>query len=1097
MKSFKFRAVAILAFAFLTFLLVKSDLLLPTSADENTPASIDITGGKELSGIDLKEQLTKFDDNTKELTITIQGYQTGDKVILPISSTITKKSTNTEGYYAVTLTSTSGGQDLQSYVDSMKFEPNAAINAERIITFSTRNVVGLTIDDVQHYYEYIKYTDDERDTDGTVDWKDAFDRAAGKSYKGLNGYLLTITSKDENAFVHSMVSESAWMGAADVQRVNNHYSLNLSTDTFLGPYVNDFGNWVWMNGPEKGTKFAEGYRELDGSIGTFKEVGGHYNNWTSANPSNSGGNEFVANIDGNHGQWNDWPARYKLIEGFVVEYSSNYGTYNENSEQDTFVRFSLIDKTHLDNAISEAEDKFPGIDEEMYTEESIKEYKDAIKVLERTEPLPTHQELNKAIEELNKLEPKLKPVGETEVTPNGYLTGIDDVGTYKVKTEPDGEEYTVTIDENGNYKVTNPGGQVIITGTQPEEPGILMPEEWIGEKLVITKVSPTVGPVPGIVPSVPENNVDMVDTERTEGPYPIKPGGIDWNDTSITVDPAVVGQEYAVFDEDGALVQGWVKATGTKVVFGGLAPGKEYEVKTRKPGDGGKGTLPSEPKGIDVTTDTSTDGDVKEKVEEAKGNIYERAEKAKKAIDGNDNLTDEQKEVLIDKIDEEAKNAKEKIGTSTDSDDDHSLTEEEFDAIAELIEETGRAIGVIESKPNLTPDEKEELIENIRAPLTKNIKAINDAKEVDEVNGIKEKAIGEIDAKKALIEATSNAIGAIEKNPNLTPDEKKKLIENIKAPLTGNLKAIDGAQDAGEVESIRQLEGDKIDAKQEVIDRTSKAIKGIKDNDNLSDKEKLIKTLEAGLNDELDAIDDAKTPDEVDKVKKAALARTAAKDRYMEEYSNLDPKQRNYVTDEGIFATGLEAIAKEKDPTKLADDGETLVTAIQNLYKGALEQVKGSPLTDEEWENTRKNMNADGAQDAYKKDLTNVLYNKLTAKEKAEVDKFIKDHLTDGDDIITAITNYFRKNAVMTGEDPWNNFSQAQKDYINAFLSMHGYDDGFPGLLAEAKASSYTKLGSKLAQTGDNYINTILNIIILLSAGAMTYLVVQRRRRTN
>src|SRR5690625_1514158 len=216
----------------------------------------------------------------------------------------------------------------------------------------------------------------------------------------------------------------------------------------------------------------------------------------------------------------------------------------------------------------------------------------------------------------------------------------------------------------------------------------------------------------------------------------------------------------------------------------------------------------------------------------------------------------------------------------------------------------------------------------------------------------------------------------------------------------------------------------------------------------------------------------------------------------MEEYSNLDPKQRKYVTDKGIFAQGLADIADEDDPAKLEDDGETLVTAIQNLYRGALEQVKGSPLTDEEWENTRKNLEADGALDAYKKDLTNVLYNKLSDKEKAEVDQFIKDHLTDGDDIITAITNFFRKNAVMTGEDPWNNFSDSQKEYINAFLSMHGYDDGFPGLLAEAKASPYTKLGAKLAQTGDNYINVILNSLIVLSMIGMgvTYFIRRKIR---
>jgi len=99
----------------------------------------------------------------------------------------------------------------------------------------------------------------------------------------------------------------------------------------------------------------------------------------------------------------------------------------------------------------------------------------------------------------------------------------------------------------------------------------------------------------------------------------------------------------------------------------------------------------------------------------------------------------------------------------------------------------------------------------------------------------------------------------------------------------------------------------------------------------------------------------------------------------------------------------------------------------------------------------------------------------------------------------------------MTGEEDCNNFSQAQRDYINAFLSMHGYDDGYPGLLAEAKASPFenddrgvsdkpeiaddSKVeGNKLPATATHMFNVLAIGVGLLILGTILVAAYRRKR---
>ena len=48
-----------------------------------------------------------------------------------------------------------------------------------------------------------------------ITWPNAKTAAEAKTFNGLSGYLATIESADENAFIFSKISQNAWIGASD------------------------------------------------------------------------------------------------------------------------------------------------------------------------------------------------------------------------------------------------------------------------------------------------------------------------------------------------------------------------------------------------------------------------------------------------------------------------------------------------------------------------------------------------------------------------------------------------------------------------------------------------------------------------------------------------------------------------------------------------------------------------------------------------------------------------------------------------------------------------------------------------------------------
>ena len=136
--------------------------------------------------------------------------------------------------------------------------------------------------------------------------------AAATTFKGQQGYLVTITSPDEDAFIFNNVPQSQiWFALSDAAQE---------------------GFWRIDAGPENGTLIKTQNGQFAGNIA------GQYNNWAMGEPNNSGG-EHYAVTKWNGSQWNDLP------NNFSCPYVIEYGTWTDPANQ-TFTDFYTGFVTH-------------------------------------------------------------------------------------------------------------------------------------------------------------------------------------------------------------------------------------------------------------------------------------------------------------------------------------------------------------------------------------------------------------------------------------------------------------------------------------------------------------------------------------------------------------------------------------------------------------------------------------------------------------------------------------------------------------------------------------------------------------------------------
>jgi len=142
--------------------------------------------------------------------------------------------------------------------------------------------------------------------------------ALNTTFKGQPGYLVTITSADEDAFVFSNVPQaSIWFAL---------------TDEVVE------GQWRIDAGPERGTLIKTSNGQTAGNIQ------GQYNNWAGGEPNNSGNEDYAVTKWGGGSQWNDLP------NNFSCPYVIEYGTWT-NPDDQTFTEFYTNSTTHSNGQV--------------------------------------------------------------------------------------------------------------------------------------------------------------------------------------------------------------------------------------------------------------------------------------------------------------------------------------------------------------------------------------------------------------------------------------------------------------------------------------------------------------------------------------------------------------------------------------------------------------------------------------------------------------------------------------------------------------------------------------------------------------------------
>lgn len=190
--------------------------------------------------------------------------------------------------------------NINNALASLKVNTGSTLGNVQISVTATVNPVGYYYNPINgHFYRPISTT-------ATYDNAKAL--SASQTFKGQTGYLVTITSANEEAFIISNVPQTnIWFALTD--RVQEGY-------------------WRIDAGPENGTLIKTQNGQTAGNIA------GQYNNWCGGEPNNAGDEDFAVTKWGGGSCWNDLPGSASWSNPYIVE----FGTW-ANPEQQTFTDF--------------------------------------------------------------------------------------------------------------------------------------------------------------------------------------------------------------------------------------------------------------------------------------------------------------------------------------------------------------------------------------------------------------------------------------------------------------------------------------------------------------------------------------------------------------------------------------------------------------------------------------------------------------------------------------------------------------------------------------------------------------------------------------
>jgi len=225
------------------------------------------------------------------------------------SITTTTGLTRATGYTSwtnITRISFTGTQaNINNALASLKVNTGATLGNVQISISTTVNPTGYYYNAINGHF-YLPVSSGQYYTT-------AKSLAAQQTFKGQTGYLVTVTSSNEESFVISNVPQSnIWIALSDAAQE---------------------GYWRIDAGPENGTLIKTQNGQTAGNIS------GQYNNWCVGEPNNAGGEHYAVTKWGGGSCWNDLPNSFSCA--YIVE----FGTW-ANPADATFTGFYTANTTN-------------------------------------------------------------------------------------------------------------------------------------------------------------------------------------------------------------------------------------------------------------------------------------------------------------------------------------------------------------------------------------------------------------------------------------------------------------------------------------------------------------------------------------------------------------------------------------------------------------------------------------------------------------------------------------------------------------------------------------------------------------------------------
>ena len=285
----------------------------------NTPSATSYsqnTSNQSASGFSLSNFNTSA---TLLVTIGLVNPPSGTTLTLSSYSGLTR-STGYNSWSNFTRISFTGTQsNINTALSNLKVSTGSVPGNVYIAVTATENPSGYYyLPSNGHFYRPMSWPSSGYSGTSSTIYTNLLSLAATQTFKGQTGYLVTITSQDEQNFVQANVPGSNILIALSDR--------------------NQEGVWKWDAGPEAGTTIK--------TSNSGGNVSGQYNNWCGGEPNNWGsGEDYTVTKWGGGNCWNDFGPPASSFPGSISGYVVEFGTWSDPANQ-TFTDFYTGFVTH-------------------------------------------------------------------------------------------------------------------------------------------------------------------------------------------------------------------------------------------------------------------------------------------------------------------------------------------------------------------------------------------------------------------------------------------------------------------------------------------------------------------------------------------------------------------------------------------------------------------------------------------------------------------------------------------------------------------------------------------------------------------------------